>query len=129
MLTSGDFMLTDVFLKSKFGIKTKRMAFPAYDERKALAARQPGEEDQALALTTQDSLAATAYAVTGARALRTACRLGMVLHILGGVLGMVIMLVLAYLGAREELTPIRVLLYQLIWTVPGLLVTEWTRTV
>ena len=129
VLTSGDFMLTDVFLKSKFGIKTKRMAFPAYEERKILAARQPGEEDQALALTTQDSLAATAYAVTGARALRTACRLGMVLHILGGVLGMVIMLVLAYLGAREELTPIRVLLYQLIWTVPGLLVTEWTRTV
>ena len=129
VLTSGDFMLTDVFLKTKFGVRTKRMAFPTYDERKELAARKPGEEDQALALTTQDGLSATAYAVTGARALRTACRMGLAVHIFGGILGMLIMLALAYLGAREELNPIRVLLYQAVWMIPGLLITEWTRTV
>ena len=129
VLTSGDFMLTDVFLKTKFGVRTKRMAFPSYDERKELAARKPDEEDQALALTTQDGLAATAYAVTGARALRTASRMGLAVHMFGGILGMLIMLALAYLGAREELNPIRVLLYQVVWMIPGLLVTEWTRTV
>ena len=129
VLTSGDFMLTDVFLKTKFGVRTKRMAFPTYDERKALAARKPDAEDQALALTTQDGLSATAYAVTGARALRTACRMGLAVHIFGGILGMLIMLALAYLGAREELNPIRVLLYQAVWIIPGLLITEWTRTV
>ena len=129
VLTSGDFMLTDVFLKTKFGVRTKRMAFPTYDERKELAARKPGENDQALALTTQDGLSATAYAVTGARALRTACRMGLAVHIFGGILGMLIMLALAYLGAREELNPIRVLLYQVVWMIPGLLMTEWTRTV
>jgi hypothetical protein len=42
---------------------------------------------------------------------------------------MLIMLALAYLGAREELNPIRVLLYQVVWMIPGLLITEWTRTV
>ena len=129
VLTSGDFMLTDVFLKTKFGVRTKRMAFPTYDERKVLAARKPEPEDQALALTTQDGLSATAYAVTGARALRTACRMGLAVHIFGGILGMLIMLALAYLGAREELNPIRVLLYQVVWMIPGLLITEWTRTV
>ena len=129
VLTSGDFMLTDVFLKTKFGVRTKRMAFPTYDERKVLAARKPDENDQALALTTQDGLSATAYAVTGARALRTACRMGLAVHIFGGILGMLIMLALAYLGAREELNPIRVLLYQVVWMIPGLLITEWTRTV
>lgn len=129
VLTSGDFMLTDVFLKTKFGVRTKRMAFPTYDERKVLATRKPDENDQALALTTQDGLAATAYAVTGARALRTACRMGLAVHIFGGILGMLIMLALAYLGAREELNPIRVLLYQVVWMIPGLLITEWTRTV
>ena len=129
VLTSGDFMLTDVFLKTKFGVRTKRMAFPTYDERKELAARKPGENDQALALTTQDGLSATAYAVTGARALWTACRMGLAVHIFGGILGMLIMLALAYLGAREELNPIRVLLYQVVWMIPGLLMTEWTRTV
>ena len=48
---------------------------------------------------------------------------------LGGIIGMVIMLVLGYLGSTELLTPTNVLLYQLIWAIPGLLVTEWTRVV
>ena len=39
------------------------------------------------------------------------------------------MLALGYLGSTELLTPVNVLLYQIIWAVPGLLVTEWTRTV
>ncbi len=129
VLTSSDFMLTDVFLKSKFGVNTKRIAFPAKEERQALAARTPGEEDHALALTTQDTLSATAYAVTGARALRSACVMGLVIHILGGVIGMLIMMALAYLGSVQLLTPINVLLYQLVWMVPGLLITELTRTV
>ncbi len=129
VLTSGDFMLTDVFLKSKFGVNTKRIAFPAKEEREQLADKKPGEEDLALALTTQDSLTATAYAVTGARALRSACTLGLVIHLIGGILGMLIMLALAYLGSVELLTPMNVLLYQLVWMVPGLLITELTRTV
>ena len=53
----------------------------------------------------------------------------MAIHLLGGILGLVIMLILGYLGSVELLTPTNVLLYQLIWAVPGLLVTEWTRTV
>ena len=71
----------------------------------------------------------SAYAVTGARALRTSVRLGLIIHIVGGILGMLIMLVLAVLGNTELLTPINILLYQLIWAIPGLLVTEWARTV
>jgi hypothetical protein len=39
------------------------------------------------------------------------------------------MLALGYLGSTQLLTPANVLLYQLIWAVPGLLVTEWTRVV
>ena len=31
------------------------------------------------------------------------------------------------IGNTDLLTPTNVLLYQLIWGVPGLLVTEWTR--
>ena len=49
--------------------------------------------------------------------------------LLGGILGLIIMLVLGYLGSTHLLTPTNVLLYQLIWAVPGLLVTEWTRVV
>ena len=39
------------------------------------------------------------------------------------------MFVLAFQGSTDILTPSNVLLYQLIWMVPGVLVTEWARTV
>ena len=128
-LTCSDFMITENFLRSKFGINTRRIAFPDREVRQELRSRKPEEEAVALALTTQDGLAPMAYAITGARAYRTAARLGVVIHMIGGILGMLIMLVLAYLGSTEPLTPLNILLYQLVWAVPGLLVTEWTRTV
>ena len=93
----------------------------------SISVSQPDEETIALALTIQDSLSSSAYAVTGARALRQATRLGVAIHLLGGILGLIIMLALGYLGSTQLLTPVNVLLYQLIWAVPGLLVTEWTR--
>lgn len=129
VVVSGDFMLTDVFIKSKFGVNTRRMAFPTLEQRQAMVARQPEEGIEALALTTQDTLSATAYGVTGARALRSAWKAGLTLHMIGGILGMGIMVVLAILGATHLLTPIHVLLYQLVWMLPGLLISELTRSV
>ena len=129
VLIGGDFMLTDSLLRGKFSVNTRRVAFPGQDVRKELAARQPDPESPALALTTREDLVSYAYAVTGAKALRTASRLGVAIHLIGGILGMLIMLVLAYLGAAELMTPTHVLLYELVWMIPGLLVTEWTRTV
>ena len=125
----GDFMLTESFIQSKFGIKTRRMTFPTREERAALQNCRPDPEAPALAITTREDLVSAAYAVTGARSLRTATRLGVAINLIGGILGMVIMLVLGYLGSTELLTPTNVLLYQLVWLIPGFLVTEWTRAV
>ena len=86
-------------------------------------------EEPVLALTTREELVSAAYAITGARALRLSTKLGVIIHLIGGILGLIIMLVLGYLGSTELLTPVNILLYQLIWAVPGLLVTEWTRIV
>ena len=83
----------------------------------------------ALALTTRDGLAGIAYGVTGARALRTASLAGVIVHMLGGVAGLVMMAVLAGIGAAELVTPANILLYELIWMIPGFLITEWTRVV
>ena len=105
------------------------MAFPTREERAALQNCRPDPEAPALAITTREDLVSAAYAVTGARSLRTATRLGVAINLIGGILGMVIMLVLGYLGSTELLTPTNVLLYQLVWLIPGFLVTEWTRAV
>lgn len=129
VMLCGDFMLTESFLRAKFEVKTKRILFPNQEISEKLNKIQPEPEARVLAMTTREELVSAAYAVTGARAVRTATRLGVVLHMISGILGMVIMLVLAILGNTELLTPVNILLYELIWAVPGLLVTEWARTV
>ena len=129
VLTGGDFMLTDGLLRAKFGINTRRMAFPDRQTRAALRDRHADPKTTGLAFATRDELVSYAYAVTGSRALRTSCRLGVGFHLVGGILGMLIMLVLSYLGAVELLSPTHIFLYQLVLMIPGLLFTEWTRTV
>ena len=128
-LTSDDFMLTHGFMRSKFGVKQKRFLLPDYEQREQLREKQPDEEAQTLLMTTSLGLAPLAYGVTGARALRTTCRMGTVLHIVGGGIGLGIMVLLVLLGALELLTPVNMFLYQLVWMIPALLFTEWTRSV
>ena len=129
VLAGKDFMLTDGLIRAKFSINTNRIVFPGTEERDALAQIQPEDAEPSLALATRNDLAAYAYAVSGARALSTASKLGVAIHLVGGILGMLIMAALAFLGSADLLTPAHVLLYQLVWMVPGLLITEWTRSV
>lgn len=129
VMLGSDFMLTAEFIRAKFEVNARRIAFPDQAQRAQLKAVQPDPEARVLALSTREELVSPAYAVAGAKALSTSTKLGMIIHLLGGILGLLIMLVLAVLGNTELLTPANILLYQVIWAVPGLLVTEWTRTV
>ena len=129
VMVGSDLMVTESLIRNKFGVKTKRIAFPGQEVRAKLRRQQPAPDAVAAAMTTREDLIAFAYAISGARALRTAWTLGNILHVLGGIVGMLIMLALGYLGSVELLTPTNVLLYQLVWLLPGLLITEWTRTV
>ena len=129
ILVGSDFMVTESLIRSKFGVNTKRILFPGQDVRSGLRKKRPDEAAVAMAMTTREDLISFAYAISGARALRTSCTLGLILHVLAGVVGILIMLALGYLGSVTLLTPANVLLYQLVWLLPGLLITEWTRTV
>jgi len=129
ILTSGDFVLTEEFVRSRFGVSTRRICFPQRELREELSQIQPKAEDPALAIVTGKGLAPFAFAITGARSLRTASWIGVAIHLLGGILGLAMMAVLAVLGAQDLLTPQNVLLYELIWMIPGILITEWTRSV
>ena len=52
---------------------------------------------------------------------------GAAIHILGGVVGLAAVLILPLSGRVDLLTPANLLLLELCWAVPGLLVSEWTR--
>ena len=129
VIIAKDFVMTAPFLKEMFGLRPKRTAFPTRAESLALEEIQASPDAPALALTTQEGLSSVAYAITGSRALRTACRLGVTVHLIGGILGILIMAALAVLGAATLLTPVHILLYQLVWMIPGVVVTFWTRAI
>ena len=129
VIVSGDFMLTEAFIADKFGVNTRKMAFPERKIRKGLEARQVGENSVVAALTTQEGLAGAAYAVTGARTLRSSCVAGVAVQMIGGILGLLVMLALSVVHAEYLVTPENLLLYELVWMIPGLLITEWTRFV
>ena len=128
VLTTKDFMLTESFIRGKFGVNTRRLVFADRDTTAEICDRTANEEPLVVALTTKEGLAPMAFAITGARTLGSAMKTGVVIHMVGGILGLLIMAALAYIGSMDLLTPLNVLLYQLVWMVPALLVTEWTRT-
>ena len=129
VMADGQFMMSESFIRSKFGIKSKRLQFPGTETRMLLNSVQPAEGAEAALLTTKIGLAPMAYCVTGARSVRTASNVGTILHMVGGALGMGIVVTLLVLGATHLLTPANMFLYQLAWMIPGWIVTEWTRSI
>ena len=121
-------MLDNQFIRSQFGIKSKRILFPPYADRAALQQTASGEDAKSLLLTTREGLLPYAYGVAGARLLRKSCAAGVVIHMLGGIVGMGIMLTLTLLGRLDLLTPVHMFAYQLLWLIPGFLATTWTRS-
>lgn len=129
VLVGGSFVLTEKFIYDRFGVRPKRIHFADPETREALAQKKAEEDAPALALITGNGLAPYVYAVTGARTLKSAAKTGLVIHMIGGILGVSMMIALAVLGATYLLTPLNLFLYELVWMIPGLLITEWTRSI
>ena len=129
ILVDCDFALTAAFLEQKLGVDIRRMHFPDSMTRMKLSQKKPADQAPAIALMTRGGLAQKAYAVTGGAALRSAWRAGVAVHILGGSIGFLAVAVLALQGSLFLLTPYNLLLYGCVWMIPGLLMTEWTRSI
>ena len=129
IFVTDDFLLDERFIRSRFGVNPRRLIFVDPQQRQQLRERKPDEGQPAVILVTRDSLAACTRGITGAKALRSACNMGLVVHLICGLIGLGVMVVLLLLGALHLLTPVNMFLYQLVWMIPGLLITEWTRTV
>ncbi len=129
VLEGTDFMLTASFLRARFGINPKRLQILDEEQEQLFKEKTLPEEAPGLILTTKDGIAPLAFGITGARALRTASRLGLWVHILGGLVGMATVLIFALGGGLAHLSPVNMFLYHLVWMVPGLLITNWTREI
>jgi hypothetical protein len=130
VLASCNFLLNEEFIREKYRVDTRRMAFPSVAERERLAQWKSGAEaNEICALTTQEGLSGAAFCITGARSLRTAAVAGAAVHILCGLVGLAAVLVLSLIGRVDLMTPANLLLLEVIWAVPGLMISEWTRNI
>lgn len=130
VLATCNFVLDEDFIRGKYNVDTRRIAFPSAQDREKLSQWKPEPENcTTCALTTQEGLTGAAFAVTGARGLRTASVAGAAIHILGGLVGLAAVLILTLTGRVDLLTPANLLLLELVWALPGLLVSEWTRNI
>lgn len=123
----SDFAMHDSLLRQRFGKHARNILYPDQATRAQLREKELPEDATALLLTAKEGFAPVAYAITGARALKTSRIAGLVLALLGGLVGLGMMQALVRLGALELLTPANMLAYQLIWIIPGLLISGWTR--
>lgn len=129
VVTTDDFIITEELITERFSVRSRKVLFPDHETRAALREKAPEQDQRAQALVTREGLAPFAYAVTGARALKSACNAGVLFHIIGGGLGIAMVVLLGVLGATYLLTPVSMFLYELVLLIPGILITEWTRPI
>ena len=123
ILATRDFMITPALVRKRYKISADRLEFPVVSERIRLSAPEAGSRGKQGALMSKDSFLSYAAAVTGGRLLRRAVHSAVAVALTGGILGMLLMAVLTYLGAEEAASAVNLLLYHLLWLVPGMLIT------
>ena len=71
----------------------------------------------------RDSFGSFAGAVAGGRQLRRTVHSAVTVSLLSGVLGIALLFLLTYLDAEAAASAMNLLLYQLLWQLPNLLIT------
>ena len=112
--------VTPGLIKRKFGVDAKPV-YPDVSTRLALAelARQQGETPYAV--ICREGLLPLVEAVAGSRRAVKAVRTATVLSCLGALAGIALAYYLTSIGNFALLTPLAMVLYQLLWLLPTLL--------
>ncbi len=124
ILAARDPNITPALLKRKFGKKV-RVEYPDLTVRVALS---EAEKDRGLprALLFREGLLPYAETVTGSRRLCRAVRRATRLSLLGSAAGTLLAFYLVFLGSYELLTPLALEVFLLLWTLPVLVMSDWT---
>lgn len=123
VLATRDFMITPALVKKRYRVSADRLEFPMVAERARLSAPEAGATGRQGALMSRGNFASFAAAVTGGRLLRRTVHWAVVISVLSGLIGMLLMLLLTYLNAADAASAGNLLLYQLLWQVPFMILT------
>ena len=124
ILASRDPNITPALLKRKFH-KNVKVEYPDLTARVALS---EAEKDRGMprALLFREGLLPYAEAVAGSRRLCGAVRRAAGLSLLGSAAGVLLSFYMVFQSAYNLLTPLALLVFLLLWTLPVLLMADWT---
>ncbi len=116
-----DANVTPLMLREKFQMSTDGFDFPAFSRRYSMSAAEPGPETQIAGIVSRDGLGPLVTIASLGKRLYAAVRAGVVLAMLGVVIGVVMMFLLCAMGSFDSATAGNLLLFQLAWLIPIIL--------
>lgn len=125
VLATRDFVVNPGFVKHKFGIPADRLIFPSLRERVRLSEQSGAARGVQGAILTQDNFGAFADAAAGGRVLKSAVQSSTWISVAGGLCGILLMALMAWLHAVRILNVGNLLLVLLLWALPCLLIHRW----
>ena len=124
ILASRDPNITPSLIKRKFS-RGVHMEYPGLSERIALSEAEK-DRDLPRALLFREGLLPYAETVAGSLRLCKAVRRAAAISLLGSWAGTLLTFYLTSLGAYELLNPLALEAFLLLWTLPVLLMADWT---
>ena len=124
ILASRDPNITPALLRRKFS-RSVRLEYPDLSERVALSEAE-NDRDLPRALLLREGLLPYAETVAGSLRLCRAVRWGAALSLLGSWAGTLLSFYLVSLGAYDLLNPLALEAFLLLWTLPVLLMSDWS---
>ena len=124
ILAVRDPNITPQLLQRKFH-KGVRVQYPDITTRVALSEAE-NDRDLPRALLQREGMLPFAEVVAGSRRLCQAVRRSVTLSLLGSIVGTLLAFYLMFLGSYALLTPMALVAFLLLWTLPVLLMADWT---
>ena len=124
ILAARDPNITPALIRRKFN-RAVHLEYPGLSERIALSEAEK-DRDPPRALLFREGLLPYAETVAGSLRLCQAVRRAAALSLLGGWAGTLLAFYLTSLGAYELLNPLSLEVFLLLWTLPVLLMADWT---
>ena len=125
ILATRDFNLIPAMLQQRFKLAADKMEFPPVERRRELSAPEQPHNSQLTAVLCREGLYPFSEAVVGARRLRVGTRLSAVLSCVGSAIGLLLACYLTAAEAFASISPVNLLIYLLMWTVPSWLIAGW----
>lgn len=121
-----DFNITPSLIKRKFKINTKKKClYPELSERLALSEEELESNGRAAALIFREGLLPYADTVIGGKRMHGAVCKSCAWALIGSICGTLLAFYLTFVGGFEVLTPLSLLAFQLLWSVPSAFVNGW----